>query len=256
MASVPTAADEARAEDRRLPREPRLATVDLPGVGLAVAAAGGLAREAPRHRGHVDGRAEGGLVDPARLLEPPEHRASRGPRERAPERPLARSGSLADEHHLAEDGRAVDDRADHLGARGAGVELAVQDRERGAACGGSFDCVRSRHGARASSRAAGPGQDRTARRAVARPRRGPRRARAGVPDGPRGRDARGGQAGERQGHARARAVVPRARRGAARRGASRGARRGAGGGAPVLRRGGSRRAGGGGRGGRRGGGAG
>ena len=116
-------------ENVHLAHDPLLAALDLARVRLAVAAAVRLAREAPRDRGHVDALAERRLVDAERLLEPAEHRASRGPREGTPQRPLSWTRRLTDEDHSAYHRRAVHDGTDHFRTRPAHVELSMPDTQ-------------------------------------------------------------------------------------------------------------------------------
>ena len=125
----PDRQDELRLQDRRLAREERAAPRDLVRVGPTVAPAGRLPREAARDRRDVDLRAKLLFADAERLFEPAKQRLPGRPRERAPEPPFARTGSLPDEEDAARDRRPVDHRANHVRAGGAGVELGVKEAE-------------------------------------------------------------------------------------------------------------------------------
>jgi hypothetical protein len=109
--------DEARPQQAQLGVQMAAAPLDLGGRRHAIAsAARGLARKTSAHRGHVDARTKF-VFGEAERREPSEHRLAGGPREWFAGRALVRAGRLTDQHDRRHDGRAADDRADHVGAR-------------------------------------------------------------------------------------------------------------------------------------------
>ena len=118
--------DQFRLEDGDLRREVRLAALDFFRVGAPIAAAVRLAGKAARDGCKVHALSDGLFIGAGRVGEPPKERLSRGPREGAAERALARAWSLAVELDRRGDGGAVDVRPLHLGALGAGRELLVE----------------------------------------------------------------------------------------------------------------------------------
>jgi hypothetical protein len=95
---------EARLQNPNLIIQPQRTVANLIRCWDAVAAAGVFARETAADGRKIDFRSHGGFVHSAKLFEPPEERFAGSVRKRSFQRRFARTGRLADNHHIAHDG--------------------------------------------------------------------------------------------------------------------------------------------------------
>jgi hypothetical protein len=95
--------DQARFENLYFLVHPRRAIPDFIRRWDAIGPAGRFSWETSANRCEIKFRAHRGFVHPAKLFEPPEKCLTSSVSERTPQARLARTGRLADYHHIADD---------------------------------------------------------------------------------------------------------------------------------------------------------